>query len=68
MVKLESGQDETDVFLAEMLGLAQLTEADTARILAVVPFNIHHYLKNAPVVNYLDVMKQAAARVSQSNR
>ena len=49
----ESDQDETDGFLAELLGLAPLTSADTARILAVSPFNIHRYRRNAPVVNSL---------------
>ena len=49
----ESDQDETDGFLAELLGLAPLTSADTARILAVSPFNIHRYRTNAQVVNSL---------------
>ena len=52
-------------FLVEMFGLAPLTEANTARILAASPFNIHSFLRNAPVVNSLDVMKQAAAHVGK---
>lgn len=61
----KTDQDDNDSFLAELLGLAPLTEADTARILAVSPFNIHRYLRNAPIVNSLDVMKQAAAGVGK---
>ena len=37
MVKLEeSDKDRTDVFLKEVLGLAPLTQADTARLLEVI--------------------------------
>ena len=35
----ESDLEETNVFLAEMLRLTALTEANTARILAISPFN-----------------------------
>ena len=57
-----SDEDEIDGILAELRGLAPLTEADTAPIIAVVPFNIHRYPRNAPVVNFLDV------RVSRPTR
>ena len=61
----ESDQDETDEFLAELLGTAKITEADVARLLTVSSFNIHRYIRNAPIVKYLDVMKQVAALVGK---
>ena len=49
-----------------MVELAPLTEADTALILAVSPFNTREYLSTAPVVTNITHMKRAATRTGQN--
>ena len=55
-----------EAIISHLVELAPLTEADTAFILAVSPFNTREYLSTAPVVTNIAHLKRIATRTGQS--
>ena len=66
LLKFLESDEVSEAFIPHLVKLAPLTEADTALILAVSPFNTREYLSTAPVVTNITHLKRAATRTGQN--
>ena len=59
LLKFLESVEVSEAFISHLIELAPLTEADTAPILAVSPFNTREYLSTASVVTSITQLKRA---------